>query len=472
MDLLRPRPTPGEPVPPAEPGKPPPGGETLPPPAAPQTADPDTAAPPAGAQAISLEDAIALAFRYQPRLRVLQEQVEQARARGDAAFAGYLPQLAFVNREFTGQNPYGLPGDFASPQPEFAVVPGAQVFWSTELYLRWTLWDFGRTTGKYRQAEFGVDIAELQAVRNNQTIVYEVGTAYYRLLQAQATLRTAQEAVRLAESVLDITRKSQMQGVVLRDAVLRAEVQLALARRAVVGAQRARLVAVATLNRAIGINVSAPTEIADRTDEPPFDLTLAGSLQLAVDNRREFQVARRAIEQAAEGERVARAEFAPRIVVEGMGAATGGHRTLDGTSSSASIIASWDLYQGGKRRADLRGASSAVRAAVDQAQVVCDAIALEVNEAYRAVEAARQSIDLARPAVAQARENLRLVTLRYEQGTATPTDIVDAENALIRAIQDLYTSQYEYLSALVRMDYATGTTPFLAPSGSPRRHQP
>src|SRR5262249_17297430 len=278
MDLPL-RVTPGDPESPTDPGKSPSGSETLPPPTAPQTADPGPAAPPAGTHALTLGDAIALAFRYQPRLRVLHEQAEQARARGDAAFAAYLPMVTFVNREFSGQNPYGQPGDFASPQPEFAVVPGAQIFWSTELYLRWTLWDFGRTTGKYRQAEIGVDIAELQAVRNSQTVVFEGGTAYYRLLQAQATLRTAQEAGRLAESVLDVTRKSQMQGVVLRDAVLRAEVQLAQARRAVVAAERARLVAIATLNRAIGINVSAPTEIVDRTDEPPFSRTLAESLQ-------------------------------------------------------------------------------------------------------------------------------------------------------------------------------------------------
>jgi outer membrane protein TolC len=233
----------------------------------------------------------------------------------------------------------------------------------------------------------------------------------------------------------------------------------------VVAAQRTRLVAVASLNQAIGLNVSAPTEIVDRTDQPPFHLTLVENLQLAVDNRREFQVARRAIEQAAEGERVARAEFAPRVYFEGVAAEESGHQSLHGSTQTASINISWKLYQGGQRVADLRNANAGVRAAADQAELVCDVIALEVNEAYRAVEAALQSIDLARPAVSQARENLRLITLRYENGNATPTDIVDAETSLTRAEQDLYTSQYDYLSALARMDYATGTTLSRGPDG-------
>jgi outer membrane protein TolC len=67
---------------------------------------------------------------------------------------------------------------------------------------------------------------------------------------------------------------------------------------------------------------------------------------------------------------------------------------------------------------------------------------------------------------------VRLVTLRYENGDATPTDIVDAQNSLTRAAQDLYTSQYDYLSALVRMDYVTGTTPFLGPDDRKRSHTP
>jgi outer membrane protein len=436
----------------------PPGSEN------PPTADAGQDAVPLGhTPPLTLDDAIALAFQFQPRLRLFQERVEQARSRGDAAFAAYLPQVTYFNRGFVGENPTGPAGGFGLPLPEFSDAPGYQTYAVSELFMQWTLWDFGRTTGRYRQAGIGIDIAQLQAVRTSQTVVFEVATAYFRLLEAQATLRVSQEAVRLAESVLDVTRKSLNQGLVLRDAVLRGEVQLAQARRAVVAAQRTRLVAVASLNQAIGINVSAPTEIVDRSDQPPFHLTLAESLQLAVDNRREFQVARRAIEQAAEGERVAKAEFAPRVYFEGVAAEQDGHQSLHGASETASINISWKLYQGGQRIADLRNASAGVRAAADQAQVVCDTIALEVNQAYRAVEAARQSIDLARPAVDQARENLRLVTFRYENGNATPTDIVDAETSLTRAQQDLYTSQYEFLSALTLLDYASGTTPFRGP---------
>jgi outer membrane protein TolC len=48
---------------------------------------------------------------------------------------------------------------------------------------------------------------------------------------------------------------------------------------------------------------------------------------------------------------------------------------------------------------------------------------------------------------------------RYRNGTATPTDIVDAETALTRAQQRLVSAGYEYLGALVSLDYALGNSP-------------
>jgi outer membrane protein TolC len=412
---------------------------------------------------ITLPEAIDLALRYQPRLRVYEERIEEARGRSDVAFAPFLPQVNLIQRAFAGENPNT--DGFPLPLSEYSDAKGYQTYEVTEMYMQWTLWDFGRTYGRYRQAELGIDIARLQSERARQTTAYEVSAAYSRVLQAQAALRVGREAVRLAESVLAISRKSREAGLVPGDQVLRAEVQLAQARRSVVTAQKSLRVSVAALNQAIGFNVSTPTEVVDWTENPAFELTLAQCLERAVENRREFQVARQAIEAAAEGERAARADFLPRIYAEGVVAREEGRQTVNGASETGAINLSWSLFQGGRRLGELRSTNAAFRAASAQAQVVCDSIAFEVNEAYSDLDAARQDIVLARPAVAQARENLRLVTRRYETGDSTPTDIVDAETALTRSEQDLYTAQYDYLTALARIDYAMGTPPALAAGG-------
>jgi len=188
---------------------------------------------------------------------------------------------------------------------------------------------------------------------------------------------------------------------------------------------------------------------------------LAECLQIAVQNRREFQVAERAINIAQEGTRVAQADFAPHVYAEGALAYSTGHKVLVGDTESGSIIINWNLFEGGRRTGQLRTANAALRAAAAQAQVVCDTIAFEVNEAFRDIEASRKNIALARPAITQARENLRLVTRKYQNGDATPTDIVDAETSLTRAQEDYYNALYDYLTALARIDYAMGVAPLM-----------
>ena len=144
-----------------------------------------------------------------------------------------------------------------------------------------------------------------------------MAAAYYQVLRVRSLRRIAVESVRRATDDLDVARKLAKGGVIEREKVLRAEVALAQAQRALDVAEEADGVAVAALNLAIGLNVSAVTEVKDTGDIPPFTKGLADCLQVAVGERREFQVARKSVQVAQEGSRVARADFAPRIVAEG-----------------------------------------------------------------------------------------------------------------------------------------------------------
>jgi outer membrane protein TolC len=425
----------------------------------------------AACQAMSLADAIATAFRLQPRLRVYLEGIEQARGGKEIAFAPFLPTAAagyHVGGFHLNAGGEGIPvSGGAIPVaflPPTGVVPipleidsGYEL---AELRLQWLLVDFGRRLGRYRQAEIAVDVAQLQSERAFQTTANEVATAYYQVLRTMALRRTAEEAVRRAEDDLELARKLQKGDVVLRENVLRNEVELARARHELDVAEAAAAVAGASLNLAIGLNVSAPPTVEDVSDAPPFDRSLADCLQTAVDRRRELRTARAGVAAAQEGVRAARADFAPRIVAEGdlldfQQAEPRDHADI----ALGKIQLEWGLFEGGKRVGELRTADAKVRSAAAEAESVADLIAFQVNEAYRVTVAGRQGIDRARPAVDQAEESYRLARTRYKEGEAIPSEIIDAETALVRAQENYYNSVYDYFIALAHLDYAIGTSP-------------
>src|SRR5208282_5770118 len=92
---------------------------------------------------------------------------------------------------------------------------------------------------------------------------------------------------------------------------------------------------------------------------------------------------------------------------------TDGQFVISGWQEGAGLHVEAPLYAGGRHRGELRAADAEIEAALADAQVILDAISLQVNLAYRGVMAARERIDLARTAVVQAEENLRLVRVRY-----------------------------------------------------------
>src|SRR5262245_22264606 len=206
----------------------------------------------------------------------------------------------------------------------------------------------------------------------------------------------------------------------------------------------------------MGRNAGWPLEVIDLELQPPLPGALAHLLELAAAQRPEVVLARQAVVAAQEGREVARAEFRPRIFVRGSVGNTSGQHVVTGWQEGAGLHVEAPLYAGGGHRGVLRAAEADVQAALADAQAILDAISLQVNLAYRGVVAARERIDLARTAVVQAEENLRLVRVRYRNGNATPTDIVDSEAALTRSQQRFFSASYTYLAALARLDYALG----------------
>ena len=422
------------------------------------------------AQILTLPEAIETAFRQQPRLRVYLETVEQARRGEDIAFAPFLP-MAFASYSVGGFDlnvggnsvPLGPPPGFTF-LPTLGSIPiGLTIDSGYELAdfkLQWLICDFGRRLGRYRQAGLAVDIAQLQSERAYQTVANEVAVAYYQVLRTRALRKIAIDAVRRSEDDLDVAKRLEKGGALLKEKRLRAEVQLSESHRLLDAAEGAEAVAIAALNLAIGLNVNAPTGVQESPGIPPFAQSLAQCLQTAVDLRREFQVARESIQVADEGRRVARADFAPKIVADGtlfdfQQSAPRGHADL----AVGFIKLEWGLFEGGKRVAELRVADSKIRAAMAQAESIADNIAFQVTEAYRHLITARRGIERSRPAVTQAAENRRLVRARAKVGDATSAEITDAESALTRAQQDYLNSIHDSLIALVRLEYAMGVTP-------------
>jgi outer membrane protein len=415
----------------------------------------------------TLADAIALGLRNNPRLRSARAAIVRSQGQEQVAFAPFLPRVDLLGQYGVVSSPLapGIPGD------EGFLIPtgtGTRSYAQTEVGLEWTLYDFGRTGGGYRQAIARERITELQLTRAGQTIEFDVATAYLDVLLARSTRKVQDDAVRRAQAFLKDTESRRQEGVALNDDVLRAEVQLSESRAALVLAREGEWDALARLNNAMGRNAGLPLEVVEMDLQPPLPGALVDLLEQAADRRPEVGLARQAVVAAQEGRQAASAQFLPRIFARAVAGHTDGENVLTGWQEGAGLHVTTPIYAGGRHSGELRSAEADIEGALADAQTILDAISLQVNLAYRGVVSAQERVGLARPAVDQSAEALRIVRQRYIAGTATPTDVIDAETAATRSDQRYASARFEYLSALARVAYVQGSDPeSLLPAAAP-----
>jgi outer membrane protein TolC len=147
--------------------------------------------------AFSLPEAVAFGLQNNPRLLAALAAIERAQGQEQVAFAPFLPEIDFLSHAAVTSPALG-------PAPAGAtgiILPSAtetHTYAQAEVQLQWTLWDFGRRTGRYQQAGARTRIAQLQSTRAEQTVGFDVASAYLQALRAGAVRLIQEEAIRRA----------------------------------------------------------------------------------------------------------------------------------------------------------------------------------------------------------------------------------------------------------------------------------
>jgi outer membrane protein TolC len=116
-----------------------------------------------------------------------------------------------------------------------------------------------------------------------------------------------------------------------------------------------------------------------------------------------------------------------------------------------------DLFQGGARRAALSRERANAEKIAALKQAATDAVRLEVRQAYYDQDSNRQQIEVARTAITQAQESLRIDQDRYDGGLLTITDLLGAEETARRTQADYWQATYQFHISYANLELACGT---------------
>jgi outer membrane protein len=217
-------------------------------------------------------------------------------------------------------------------------------------------------------------------------------------------------------------------------------------------------VARAALNEAIGLPLDAPHRLA--TKLTPADLPDRSLPDLEKDapaKRPEVKQLSFAADLARTQAEAARASLLPQVFFRGAFEADRQRFvTRGGSNWLAGVSLRWNLFNGFSDKARIEEAGFSLRRTEAEREHAGSAIRLEVRRAWADMRSAGQRIEVAKAAVAEAEESLRITRNRYSAGLSNVTDLLRNETALLESRTRHLAAVHDQRIAAAMLELASG----------------
>ena len=388
-----------------------------------------------------------------PSLAAALARVRLAQAQVETEHSGLLPHLSG-----SGQLDRGRIGDKFLPSP----IGGSDVNIGIAVTnFSWDLDVFGRQRAAVRQAQASAQAAALDVAAARLTLSVSITQTYIGLTQADQLIRVADGFVQTRQNALGFAQSRVKNQLGTQFDIKQAETLLAQAEQARTQAEQQRDVLVHALAALAGRGadfypqIVAPTLRLDRAPAVP-DMLPADLL----GRRPDLLAGQARIEAAVQGRTVAKDAFLPNVSISGLAGLTAiglGNFFAGGAFSySVGPAVSLPIFQGGKLRAQYKGATADLDGAVaDYDNAVVGAVR-EASDAITNVRSSDQDLAEQMRVVQGLRDTVRLDQVRVRTGLGSQLDTIDSGFRLLQAEQQLVDMQADALTRRVQLVAALG----------------
>jgi len=402
----------------------------------------------AEAETLTLQVCLQRADKANHELQVAAYDVQIAEENVRLGRSGFLPRVD-VQGGYTGQQ---------EPQSVkiqgFAVPTQDSNFGFFSASLQQTIYDFGRTSARYQRAGALKEAAAYSFTGREKDVFLKVVEAYYAVLEGKKILQSADEEVVQMTDHLKVANNLFSQGVVTRNDLLQAEVQLA-------NSKQRRLIAVNRvenswlyLNCLTGQLSSYRADLADSATLEPIPSAL--NAETAIANRVELKAQKKGIQAGELDVKENRSNFYPEIYAKIGADYVENSKVQEQAILYATVGLKVNLFDGLATTSRYRQAVKSLsqnEAALRQLEAQ---LRLEYDTAYNDARVAAERIGTVRQSILQGEENLRINMNRYQEQVGTATNVIDAQTLLTQTKTEYYRAIFEYQVAVSRVKKAMG----------------
>jgi len=404
--------------------------------------------PGSAAEPLTLGQALLRAQRVNENAAIARERMNQAAGAKREAYAELLPTLTLS----AGYTPWSDKDD--------PYVDG-------DLALSLRLFD-PSSIPRVRQANRLIEAQRLDADELRRVLAFDTANGFYLVLAADALQQAATRRLGVADEALRQARLRAEAGLTERSTVTRSELESATARTEQI---RTRAAALKTRYSLFYLLGAKPEQLqADHTwpvlvPPPAVEIKPAMYADLLAEAQRlrgDLLAAQARAEAARFAANEPTTDTLPKLFLRAEGSYTdNADRTFRGDTTDwrASLVASWELYDGGARYGRRERLAAVARESELTAEAGRRHLGLELSNSLSDLATATAAVAQAEARLKVARQNAEETSIRFVQGLSTALEQADANVAAYEAEVELARSRFNQQQAELTLDHAIGRWP-------------
>lgn len=405
-----------------------------------------------GVQAETLEDAWTAALTANHQIKAAQANSDVSQEQLQAAQGQNLPELN-VGTSYTQYNETpSAKTTIGGQSAQFAMQQDGSV--RAQAIASLPIYTSGKITHNINAAQATLDATQASEQVTVLDLKMQVADSYIAVLRFEDAVEVAKSHIQsLASHAKDVKNLFE-QGIVAKNDLLAADVELLNAKQLLLQAANVYDNAKARYNQLLTRQLNANVALAKKFPESP-KTTLENLNQNALAQRPELVVLNQQIQSLHEQMQAMKANLMPQVALNGgYQYQQNRYQAYEGLWQ-ANVGVDWKLFDGstGHKGEALEKQALALQ---EQREELSGQILLQVRGAWLDTQETQQRLDVAKQTILQADENLKVTNDRYQQGLATHTDVIQAEDLRTKTRNNLNNATYDFALANLKLQRAVG----------------
>jgi len=423
----------------------------------------------ASSRHLTLQEAVQLALKHNHLVRIAGYKVEEMQHAKEKAKSGYFPTLRNGTRAFSvtdtqfiqiGAGELGTVAGTPVPATPVTISQGGKTFVFSDTGLTQPLTQLFtkiKPQNDAASAELGATRADARQTENE--VALKVHQLYYGLLIMQLHRAATQARIKAAEDLQSERTQQVKYGNALDEDLIESRAQTLQAKQDLLTTELNLSDLTMQLDDATGLPLLTELELDPDVPGVQSICEREECIKTALQSHPEIVAAREQLRKATAGVQLSKADYVPDITAFARYDYQNDVPFLARNFGSFGFELTYDLFDGGRRRAAVRESDAQVAEAKENLARVTEDVELRLQVAYNKLQRTKEMVQVSEELYALRAESSRVSAQQLQKGEALQSQAQTAVAQEFDAKTTLLQSQLGYIQARDEVTQAMGQTP-------------